>query len=186
MASWDNAAGMKFLFDFFPLLLFFAAYKIWDLFVATGVAMAATVAQIGWLLAKRRPIPAVMWTTLVLVLVFGGATILLDDKRFFMWKPTVLYWLFALMLGGAQALFDKSLIKSLMGSQLDLPDAVWRRMSWNWALFFLAMGFANLYVMYQFSEETWATFKVFGATGLTFLFMLAQLPWLAKYVQEKP
>ncbi|MET0680197.1 MAG: septation protein IspZ, partial [Burkholderiales bacterium] len=118
---------MKFLFDFFPLLLFFAAYKIWDLFVATGVAMAATVAQISWLLAKRRPIPAVMWTTLVLVLVFGGATILLDDKRFFMWKPTVLYWLFALMLGGAQALFDKSLIKSLMGSQLDLPDAVWRR-----------------------------------------------------------
>ena len=73
-----------------------------------------------------------------------------------------------------------------MGSQLDLPDSVWRTMSWNWALFFLAMGVANLYVMYHFSEETWATFKVFGATGLTLLFMLAQLPWLAKYVQEKP
>ena len=185
MTSWDNAARMKFLFEFFPLLLFFAAYKIWDIYVATGVAMAATVAQISWLLMKRRPVPPVMWTTLVLIVVFGGATILLQDKRFIMWKPTVLYWLFALVLAGSQALFGKSLIKSLMGSQLDLPDGVWRTMSWNWSLFFLAMGFANLYVMYQFSEETWATFKVFGATGLTLVFMLAQLPWLAKYVQEK-
>ena len=86
---------MKFLFDLFPLLLFFVAFKIWDIYVATGVAMAATIAQIGWLLTKRRPVPPVMWTTLVLIVVFGGATILLQDKRFIMWKPTVLYWLFA-------------------------------------------------------------------------------------------
>jgi len=177
---------MKFLFDLFPLLLFFAAYKIWDIYAATGVAIAATFVQIGWLLAKRRKVPPVMWTTLVIIVVFGGATILLEDKRFIMWKPTVLYWLFAAVLAGAQAIRGKSLLKSLMGSQLELPDSVWRQMTWNWALFFIAMGVANLYVMYQFSEETWAAFKVFGATTLFFLFMLAQMPWLAKYVQEKP
>jgi intracellular septation protein len=177
---------MKFLFDLFPLLLFFAAYKIWDIYVATGVAMAATFAQIGWLLAARRTVPPVLWTTLVIIVIFGSATILLEDKRFIMWKPTVLYWLFAAVLAGVQAIRDRSLLKSLMGSQLELPDAVWRRMTWNWALFFGAMGVANLYVMYQFSEEAWATFKVFGVTALTFLFMLAQLPWLAKYMQEKP
>jgi intracellular septation protein len=177
---------MKFLFELFPLLLFFVAYQLWDIYVATGVAMAATVAQIGWLLANRRPVPPIMWTTLVLIIVFGGATILLQDKRFIMWKPTVLYWLFAGVLAGSQVFFNRSLLKNLMGSQLELPDPIWRRMSWNWVLFFVVMGFANLYVMYQFSEEIWAAFKVFGTTALTFLFVLAQLPWLSKYVPEKP
>jgi intracellular septation protein len=177
---------MKVLFDLFPLLLFFAAYKIWNIYAATGVAIAATFAQIGWLLARRQKVAPVMWTTLVLIVVFGGATILLEDRRFIMWKPTVLYWLFRAVLAGAQLLFRRSVLKSLMGSQLELPEGVWRQMTWNWALFFVAMGVLNLYVMYQFSEETWAAFKVFGATALIFLFMLAQLPWLAKYVQEKP
>lgn len=176
---------MKFLFDFFPLLLFFAAYQIWDIYAATAAAIVATLAQIAWLGARRQPIPPVMWVTLVLVVVFGGATILLQDKRFIMWKPTVLYWLFAAVLGVAQAVFDKSLIKALLGSELVLPEPVWRRLTWNWCVFFLLSGVVNLFVMYNFSEQTWAAFKVFGMTALSFVFVLAHGPWLMKHMQEE-
>ena len=174
---------MKFLFDLFPVALFFAAILLWDIFVATAVAIAATFLQVGWLLARRKKISPMLWASLAIVVVFGGLTLYLRDKTFILWKPTVLYWLFAAVLSGA-ALLGRNLIRALLGDQMRLPDAVWARLNWVWAAFFAFMGAANLYVAFTFSEKVWAAFKFFGSMGLTFLFIVVQSMVLAKYMEE--
>ena len=117
---------MKLLLDFFPIVLFFAAFKLWGIYVATGVAIVATIAQIAWLRYSTGKVEPMQWLSLGIIVVFGGATILAHDETFIKWKPTVLYW----MMGGALAVgllvFRKNLLKSLMGAQLELPDAAWR------------------------------------------------------------
>ena len=176
---------MKFLFDLFPVFLFFAAFQVWDIYVATGVAIAASIVQIGWLALRRRKIDPMLWASLAIILVFGGLTLALRDKTFIQWKPTVLYWLFAAVLAGG-ALAGRNLIKAMMSKQIQLPEPVWARLNWSWVAFFAVMGAANLYVAYNYSESTWVSFKLFGGMGLMLLFVLAQGLLLARYVEDSP
>jgi len=176
---------MKFLFDLFPVALFFVAIQIWDIFVATAVAIAATFAQVGWLLVRRKKVQPMLWATLAIIVVFGGLTLYLRDRNFILWKPTVLYWLFGVVLAGG-ALSGRNLVRALLSEQMSLPERIWSRLNWTWVGFFAFMGVANLYVAYNFSEKVWAAFKLFGGMGLMLAFVLAQSLFLAKYVEDKP
>ncbi|OVZ54766.1 septation protein A [Pigmentiphaga sp. NML080357] len=175
---------MKLLFDLFPLLLFFAAYKFADIYVATGVAMAASVLQIVWLLARRKQIEPMHWINLAIIVVFGGATLFLHDEVFIKWKPTVLYWLFAVVLAGGQLLLKRNFLRSMLGKQIQLPDAIWNRLNLAWVLFFTAVGGLNLYVAYNWPTETWVSFKVFGIFGLLLVFVVLQSIYLGRHIKQ--
>ncbi len=175
---------MKLLFDLFPLLLFFAAYKFADLYVATAVAMAAGVAQIIWLAVRKKPIEPMHWVNLAIIVVFGGATLVLHDETFIKWKPTVLYWAFAAVLAGAQLFFKRNPIRGMLGKQIRLPDAVWSRLNTMWAAFFAVVGTLNLYVAYTWPTESWVNFKVFGIFGLLLAFVLAQSLYLGRHMGD--
>lgn len=176
---------MKFLFDLFPVILFFAAYKFADIYVATGVAIGATFMQIAWVYFRHGKVDKMLWVSLGLITVFGGLTLLLHDPTFIKWKPTILYWLFATALLGSALLFGKNLIRTMLEKQVALPEAIWARLNLAWAVFFAVMGLLNLYVAYSYSEPDWVNFKLFGATGLMFVFIIAQGLMLSKYVEEK-
>jgi intracellular septation protein len=177
---------MKFLFDLFPVILFFAAFKATDIYVATGVAIAATFAQVAWLKLRRRRVEPMLWASLAIIVVFGGATLLLRDETFIKWKPTVLYWLFAAVLAGAVLFFRRNLVRAVMGAELKLPEPVWARLNWSWVTFFAAMGALNLFVAFNFSTDLWVDFKLFGGMGLMLLFVLGQALFLARYVESEP
>lgn len=176
---------MRFLFDLFPVLLFFAAFKFFDIYVATVVVIAATVMQIGWVWLRHRKVDAMLWVSLALVSVLGAATLLLHDERFIKWKPTILYWVFAIVLLGAAWLFGRNPIRAMLEKQLTLPDAVWSRLNLAWAGFFAFMGAANLYVAFNFSTTAWVNFKLFGGMGLMILFVIGQGLALGKYLPEE-
>lgn len=176
---------MKFLFDLFPVILFFIAFKVSGIYVATGVAIAATFAQIGWLLFRGRKVDTMLWVSLAIIVLFGGATLWLQDETFIKWKPTVLYWLFGAVLAGASLVFRRNLIRKLMEEQVSLPDRVWGQLNASWIGFFALMGAANLIVAYNFPTDTWVNFKLFGGMGLMLAFVVAQSLLLAKYIEEK-
>ncbi len=176
---------MKFLFDLLPVILFFVVFKFAGIYAATGVAIAATFAQIGWLTFRRRKVDTMMWMSLAIIVVFGGATLLLKDETFIKWKPTVLYWLFSGTLLAGQLLFRKNFIRSMMGKQVALPERVWRKLNWSWAGFFALMGTANLYVAFNFSTDAWVNFKLFGGMGLMLVFVVLQALFLSRYMQEE-
>ena len=175
---------MKLLIDFFPIFLFFAAFKIWGIYIATAVAIAATVVQIGYLHFKHGKVEPMQWLSLGVIVLFGGATLLSQSDTFIKWKPTVLYWLMGGALLGGQLFFRKNLLKSLMGAQMDLPESAWRTMNWSWTGFFAVMGVLNLWVAYNFDTDTWVTFKLFGGMGLMFVFVLAQALYLGRYMKD--
>jgi len=177
---------MKFLFDLFPVLLFFAAFKFADIYVATAVAIGATFLQIGLLALLRRRIEPMLWVSLAIIVVFGGATLVLRDETFIKWKPTVLYWLFGAVLAGSALLLRKNLIRSMLAAQVELPEPIWARLNWSWVAFFAFMGVANLLVAFNFSTDQWVNFKLFGGTGLMILFVIGQAVFLARHVEEKP
>jgi intracellular septation protein len=174
---------MKLLIDFFPIILFFAASKLWDIYVATGVAIMATIVQIAWLRLRHGKVEPMQWLSLGVIVLFGGATILAQDETFIKWKPTVLYWLMAGALLVGQVLFGKNLLKALMGSQMELPEPAWRVMNWSWIAFFALMGVLNLWVAYHFDTNTWVNFKLFGGLGLMAVFVVAQAVYLSRYVK---
>jgi intracellular septation protein len=204
---------MKFLFDLFPILLFFGIFK-WGqgspeaaqamandylgafvvggtvtagqapILLATAVAIIASFGQIGYLLARRRKVEPMMWISVAIIVVFGGATIYFNNETFIKWKPTVLYWSFAGTLLLALAAYKKNLIRSAMGKQITLPDAVWDRLNLAWIGFFIAMGVINIYVAFTFSTETWVAFKTFGLMGLMFFFIIGQSLYLSKYIKD--
>jgi intracellular septation protein len=175
---------MKFLFDLFPVILFFASYKFAGIYVATGVAIAATFAQIGWVHFRHGKVDKMLWVSLGLIVVFGGATLLLRDPTFIKWKPTVLYWLFATVLLGSALLFKKNLIRNMLEAQVTLPEPLWLRLNLAWVAFFAVMGGLNLYVAFHYSEADWVNFKLFGGMGLMLAFIVAQGLLLAKYIEE--
>ena len=177
---------MKFLFDLFPIVLFFAAYKYADIYVATGVAIAASVAQVGYSWLRHRRVESMQWITLGLIVVFGGATLLLHDEMFIKWKPTILNWVFAAAFLGSQFLGKKSLSQRMLGEAVTLPAHLWTRVNWSWVIFFTLLGCANLYVVYNYDTDTWVDFKLFGMMGLTFLFVLAQAVVLGRYMKNEP
>ena len=162
---------MKLLMDFFPIALFFVAFKLAGIYVATGVAMAATLVQIAWLHFKHG-----------IITVFGGATLLTHNDTFIKWKPTILFWLMAGILIGGQLLMKKNFIKSLMSKQLALPDDIWQKLLWSWTVFFLVKGGLNLWVAYQFDTDTWVNYKLFGSMGIMLLFVLGQGVYLSRHV----
>ncbi len=176
---------MKFLFDIFPVILFFAAFKVYDIYVATAVAIAATIAQISWVWLKHRKVDNMQWISLGLIVVFGGATLLLRDETFIKWKPTVLYWLFGLTLLVSQVAFRKNLIRSMMEKQVSAPEVIWKKLLIGWISFFVVMGILNLYVAYGFSTDIWVNFKLFGGIGLMIAFVIAQAILLAPHMKEK-
>jgi len=175
---------MKLLFDLFPVILFFIAFKLADIYVATAVAMAASCVQIGWVWLRHRRVEPMLWASLVIIAVFGGATLALQDETFIKWKPTVLYWLFSLVLAGAPLLFKRNPMRAMLAKQIELPEHAWDKLNWSWCGFFLFMGVVNLYVAYNFSTDMWVNFKLFGGTGLTLLFVVGQALFLSRYVEE--
>jgi len=203
---------MKFLFDLFPVILFFAMFKWGEgnpdaaqalaqqylagltsgaataaqapIMLATAIAILATFAQIGYLLLRGRKVDGMLWVSLAIITVFGGATIYFNNETFIKWKPTVLYWCFGAALLVAQAVFSKNLIRMMMEKQVTLPDPVWQRLNLSWAGFFGAMGLVNLYVAYSFPTSFWVNFKLFGFTGLMIAFVIAQSVFLSKHVKD--
>ena len=204
---------MKLLFDLFPVILFFVVFRLAGshpdaaqafgsqylsglvsggevtlaqapILLATAVAILATFGQIGWLLARRKPVDNMLWVSLVIIVLFGGATIYFHDEHFIKLKPTVLYWCFALVLLGSPLVLKKNLMKSMMGQQLSLPADVWSRLNLAWGLFFLLMGSLNLYIAFRFPLDFWVNFKLFGFLGLMIVFVVLQSIYLSRYMKE--
>jgi intracellular septation protein len=146
----------------------------------------ATFLQIAWVWLKHRKVDTMLWVSLGLIVVFGGATLFLHDETFIKWKPTVLYWLFALSLGLAPLLFERNLIRLMMEKQVSLPDFVWTRLNLAWAGFFTLMGVANLWVAMNFSTDAWVNFKMFGSLGLMLAFIVGQTVYLSRHIKEEP
>ncbi|MBA3995877.1 MAG: septation protein A [Candidatus Accumulibacter sp.] len=176
---------MKFLFDLFPVILFFITFKIAGIYAATAVAIAATFAQIAWVWFRHRKVDTMLWVSLGIVSVFGSMTLIFHDETFIKWKPTVLYWAFAGALAGGVLFFRKNLIRSLLAEKIELPDAAWQKLNLSWIGFFVFMGIANLFVAYNFSTDDWVNFKLFGGTGLMLVFVLVQGLLLSKHIEEK-
>lgn len=175
---------MQLLFDFLPVIAFFAAYKLADIYVATGVLIVAVLLQsaIQWI--TKRELNSMHLVSAGLVLVFGGLTLLIRDKAFIMWKPTVVNWLFATAFLASQLprFGGRPLVQRLMTSaeaEIRLPDASWRHLNLMWVVYFVVLGVLNLIVFRYFDEETWVNFKLFGMLGLTIAFIILQGVWLS-------
>ena len=176
---------MKFLFDFLPLLVFFGAYAAFGIYAATGAAMVATTAQVVWSWARHRKVDRLLWVNFFAVMVFGSLTLVFQDKQFIMMKPTIVYWIMGGGLFVSQTFFRKNAIRLMMESQFDAPERLWNRWNAAWAVFFVALGFVNLFVARNFSEAVWVDFKVFGALLLTFVLVIAQVWTLMPYAKQK-
>ena len=175
---------MKLLIDFFPILLFFGAFKIWGIFVATTVAIVATLIQLAWMRYSTGRTEPMQWLSLGVIVVFGGATLIAQDETFIKWKPSVLYWAMGGALLVGQVFFRRNWLQSLMKSQMALPDHAWRVMLWSWCGFFAVMGVLNLWVAYHFDTDTWVNFKLFGGMGLMLVFVLAQAMYLGRFMDN--
>src|SRR5512139_3434277 len=202
----------KLLFDLFPVIVFFIAYKIGDanadatrafmdglglpqqvgagekpgIYLATLVAIVASFGQIGWVKLRGHKVETMLWVSLGIIVLFGGATLWLHDESFIKWKPTVLYWISAAIILGAP-LFDRNVIRSLMGTQLELPEHVWSRLNASWGVFFAALGVANLvvaFVIYPNDTNAWVNFKLFGSLGLMLVFVIGQSMMLTRYLDK--
>ena len=200
----------KFLFDLFPVIIFFIAYKLGDshaeaarhflqtlglpqptgvgdkpgIYLATFIAIVASVLQILWVKLRGQKVETMLWVSLVIIVVFGGATLWLHDESFIKWKPTVLYWVFAGAIFGA-ALFGRNLIRGLMSAQMELPEVAWSRLNLSWGAFFAVMGLVNLWVAFNYSTDDWVNFKLFGSMGLMLVFVIAQGMMLSKYMDKE-
>jgi intracellular septation protein len=175
---------MKLLTDFLPIALFFITFKLAGIYVATAVAIAATLLQIGWLHFRHGKVETMQWVSLVIIVLFGGATLVFHDDTFIKWKPTVLYWLMGGALALGHLLFKRNFLQSLMGSQLELPTPVWLRLLWAWTGFFVLMGVLNLWVAYSFDLDTWVSYKLFGGMGLMLVFVVIQALYLSRFINN--
>lgn len=174
---------MKLLVDFLPILLFFVAYKLYDIYIATAVAIAASVIQVAWSWLRHRKVENMQWVTMGLIVVLGGLTLMLKDETFIKWKPTLVNWLFAAVFLASQYIGSKPVLQRMMAGNLTLPEPVWQRLNWIWISFFVALGAINLYVAYSYDTETWVNFKLFGMMGLTLVFIIAQGFYLSRYIK---
>ena len=174
---------MKFLADFFPIVLFFVAYKFWGIYVATGVAIAAALIQTTYEWCRYRKVDKMQVMTLVLISVLGGATLIFHNELFIKWKPTVINWLFAAVFWGSHYIGKEPVIRRMMQAKIQLPSAVWSWLNLSWVMFFFVTGLLNLYVVYHFSTAVWVNFKLFGVLGLTVFFVIVQAIYLAKHLK---
>lgn len=171
---------MKFLYDLLPVILFFISYKIYDIFIATGVAIIATLLQVLYDYIKNKKIDKMLLFNGAIITILGGLTIIFQDKTFIMWKPSVLYWLFAAVLFISNYFFNKNLIKLAMGQKIELEDSYWNNLNNATGLFFIMLGFINLYVAYNYEEDTWVNFKLFGITGILFIYIIFLTIYISK------
>jgi intracellular septation protein len=191
MPANSRISRMKFLFDVFPLLLFFAAFKLYDIYVATAVAIAASFVQVGLYWWKKRKFETMHLITLAVIAVFGGLTLLLHDDTFIKWKPTLVYWIFALLVLGSHFIGGKTVMERLLSAQIALDARLWRHYNLSWGLFFAVAGALNLYVAFFYAldqaadvrQATWVNFKVFGLMGLTLAFAVVQALVLARHIK---
>ena len=206
---------MKLLLDFLPLVFFFATYKIAGLhpdaaaafathwlgglvsggvvgpkeapvLLGTVVVIAATLLQAIWMKLNRRKIDLMLWISLALVVVLGGLTVWFHNETFIKWKPSIAFWLMGLVFWGSQTFFHKNLLRTTIGSEIDLPDSVWQRLNFSYVAFFALMGLLNLWVVYAFSTDAWATFHSFGTTALSFAFLIGQGFYLSRHLEPVP
>jgi intracellular septation protein len=207
---------MKFLFDFFPILLFFGVFKLAEhyeqasfdlvsstmgsfvaggavtpdvapIMLATVVAMIASCLQIAYLKLRGRKVDGMLWISFLIITVFGGLTIYFHDATFIKWKPTIIYWLFALGMFISQFIFGKNMMRQAMEQQIKLPEDVWKKVGLSWMLFFLLLGFVNLvaaFVVFKDNDSAWVSFKLFGINGLLIAFIIGQTFFLSKYIEE--
>lgn len=173
---------MKFFFEIFPVVVFFFVFKTHGIMAATAAAIVATIAQAGWSWMRHGKIERMMLINLAIIVLLGGATLALKDETFIKWKPTVLYWAFAIILFASNFIFKKNLIKLMMGSKMKMKDSLWNKLNLSWSGFFIFMGLANLYFAFNFDTDTWVNFKLFGGMGLLFLFALGQALVLSKHI----
>ena len=175
---------MKLFYDFLPILLFFVAYKFFDIYVATGVAIVSTFLQVAISWLRTRKVATMQLATLLIIVVFGGLTLYLHDEQFIKWKPTVINWLFGGTFLASQFIGPQTAIERILGANLTLPKLVWQRLNLGWVMFFLILGGANLFVMSHFNRDIWVNFKLFGMFGLTVVFIILQSIYLSRYIAE--
>lgn len=182
---------MKLLFDFFPILLFFAAYKVYGIYAATAAAVAASVLQVAYSWLRHRRVEKMLLISMGLIVVLGGATLILHDEVFIKWKPTAVNWLFATAFLASRFVGERTLAERMLGSAISVQSAVWRRVNLSWAIFFIVTGVLNLYVAFYYAPELdpktrtdiWVDFKVYGILGLTIAFIIAQAFYLGRHAQ---
>ena len=153
--------------------------------LATIAVIIASIIQIIWAKLHYKKVDNTLWLSALLVTVLGGMTLYFQNDVFIKWKPTLLYWTFAAVLLGARIFTDKNIIKSMMGKEIALPEAIWNKLNLAWAIFFSALGALNLYIAFNFSIDTWASFKLFGTMGLMFAFIIGQSLAINKFVIEE-
>lgn len=183
---------MKFLFDFFPVLAFFIAFYVPEdrqqgIYIATYTIIIASVIQITLYRLLYKKFEKMHIITFIVVLVFGCLTIYLQDERFIKWKPTIVNWCFALVFIGSQFVGDKTLFQrmiNLADSKLQLPTQVWKNINLSWGLFFIFLGFVNLYVAYSFTTEFWVNFKAWGMTALNLVFLVGICIYMYRFIKE--
>jgi intracellular septation protein len=177
---------MKILFDFLPILIFFVVYKMTkNIILATAILIPATLLQVGYTWLKHKIVEKMHLVSLILVVLLGGATVLLGDGDFIKWKPTIVNGLFAIVFLGSQFIGEKNIIQRIMGDKLELSFKVWRTLNLAWVGFFIVSGVTNLYVAFSYSEEIWVDFKLFGLLGMTLVFILLQGIYLSSHLQNK-
>ncbi len=175
---------MKLLFDLFPVILFFIAYQMYDIYTATMVIVLATIVQVAYLYIKHKRVEKLHIITLVLVVLLGGLTLILQDEAFIKWKPTIVNWGFAIVFLGSHYIGQKPIIQRMMGSMIELPEQVWSRLSWLWIGFFVLSGAANLYVAFNYDTDTWVNFKVFGLMAMTIIFIVLQGLYIHRHMDD--
>jgi intracellular septation protein len=175
---------MKQLFEFIPVVLFFITFKFYDIYTATAVIIGATIIQVcvSWIIYKK--VETMQWITLGLIVVMGGATLYLQDEQFIKWKLTIIEWLFGLAFLGSQFFAKKTFVERMMGASIELPDPIWKRLNLLWAIFFISVGFINIYVMQNFNTDDWVTFKTFGVPGLMIIFIIVQMLFIYKHIPD--
>jgi intracellular septation protein len=172
------------LFDLFPVILFFIAFKFFGIFTATAVAIAATIAQIIYSKIRHGKVEKMLLVSGAIIGILGGVTLLLHDKTYIMWKPTVLYWVLAATLIISNLFFKKNFIQQMMTKMIDAPTYIWNKLNFAWAIFLVLLGFLNLYVAFNYSENAWVNFKLFGVTSIMFIFIIGQTMALKRYLIE--
>ena len=185
---------MKLLFDFFPLVLFFGAFKLYDIYVATLVAMAASLAQVVFIRIRHQRFETTHLVTLFVIFLFGGMTLIFQDDMFIKWKPTIVNWIFAIVVLGSQFIGKRTVLERLLGGQMQMPARILKKVNVSWGLFFFVSGLLNLYVAFYFRThldeaartDFWVNFKVFGLLGLTLAFSIIQMMIVARYISTEP
>lgn len=175
---------MKLLFDLIPVILFFLGFKLYGIFTATAIAIAATFGLIIYSKIRHGSVDKMLLVNGAIISVLGGITLLLHDQTFIMWKPTVLYWVGAAVLLFGKLFFKKNFIQQMMGKMIAAPERIWAKLNLAWVVFLIALGFLNLYVAFHYNLNTWVNFKLFGVTSMMFIFVIGQTIALRKYLIE--